>query len=296
MGSKMFLSRLSPPECDCCGDTESFRTDNEGRIICIACGLHSTHGSAISDRPTFVEHESAIPVLSNNFSDSCPLIEKIQTRHPACLDTAKRLVDRCDQPVSKHVHAGDHIRMAQALAYIAYRIAEQAVTRVELASQCDVPVERLSKDIKKLSQRLGIVTLAPVLAREIEGEDPEEMPEDLKALKSALISQLNKSFLKIKVSVRCINEWCSDLFLLALDAKDTAVINIAPRLQAAALLSLYCQHVQCPFNDEFVSGLPCKRDRQGNIDTVQAVCTHLTKNVGAKRAAQALACFLTAGS
>ena len=248
-------------ECPSCGAGDDEFEENGGRNICTSCGVILPGGSFISDRVAFSEHDHYKPTQRSTLSDSCPLVGILREKHPGCLNSAIGIVNAAEKPLTKGLHSSEYSQLAQALAYISFRADKQHVDICDLAHQVRVPVERLRKDIKRLSCRLGIASLSHAEGRDAEdNSDDVDASGDISAFKQALIAVLCPWNLASASQVRDINRWCSELFQSALLAGDVEIINAPSKYSAKAALSLYCQQ------EDNVFGVTRKRKRGGSDD------------------------------
>ena len=131
--------------------------------VCTSCGVML--------KTAFISHKASYSELDNYgpppraAADKCPLIDIIVEKHPGCVTVARSLVSSMEEPLAKGLMSNEHPRFAQALAYIAYRTDGHSANICDLARQVNAPVERLRKDIKRLSDRLGIASsVSPLMA------------------------------------------------------------------------------------------------------------------------------------
>lgn len=241
-------------------------------------------GSCISDRAAFSEQDNYKRTRRSTTSDSCPLINIVREKQPGCINTAISIVDAAKCSLVKGICVSEHGRFAQALAYISFRMDGQCVNICDLASQIRVPIERLRKDVKRLSSRLGIVSASPVVANDIQEDvDNADINGDIAAFKTAVVGVLRPWNIASPAVMREINSWCTRAFQCAMSADDVDVINAPPKHSAEAALSIYCQQE----NNHL--GVTNKRKRDGNSsDATMCFVESLTKHASARKAAKGI--------
>ena len=270
-------------DCPSCGAGEDEFEECNGRNICTSCGVILPGGSYISDRVAFSEHDNYKPMPRPTLSDSCPLVGILREKHPGCLNTAVAIVNAAEKPLTKGLHSAEYPQLAQALAYISFRADKQRVDICDLAHQVRVPIERLRKDINRLSDRLGMASVSHVDQNTKEDVDDVDASGDVSAFKQEVIAVLRPWNLASASQVRSINCWCSALFQAALRAGDVEVINAPSKYSAKAALSLYCQ------TEDNVFGVTKKRKRGGDDDDVpHCFMASLTKHASSRKVAMGL--------
>jgi hypothetical protein len=275
-------------ECPSCGAGEDEIKDDCGRNVCTSCGIVLPGGSRIADTVAFSEHDNYKHSRRCAMSDSCPLISILREKQPGCINTAIGIINSADASLLKGTCASEHPRFAQALAYIAFRVDGQRVNIADLASQVRVPIERLRKDIKRLSRRLGIASTSLVNANDIDGSDDGDTSGDVAVFKQALIGVLRQCNLVDPTKVRQVNSWCTQLFRRALRAKDIDVINAPPKHAAEAALSIYCRRANNAL------GVTNKRKRDDNGgDAVRRFVASLTRHASARKAVASMNLLLS---
>ena len=291
----MFQSRRVV-DCPSCGAGEADIKQISGRNVCTACGLVLPGGSSVYDQVAYSEKD--------NYSDrdhprkpknARALIDILEEIHPGCVNSAIGVVNASKDPnILKGVPTSEHDRLAQALAYVAYRMDGQPANIADLASQVCVPVERLRKDINRLSSKLGIDSVSPTTLRDIQDDEDElDASGDVAEFKRALIGVV-KPWASLAVAnaarVRDINAWCSNLFRAAMAAGDVQVTNSPPRCAAEAALAIYCK---MPGN---ALGWTMKRPRDAGDDPMRKFVSSLTKHATSRRVASCLHKHVTAKS
>jgi hypothetical protein len=234
----------------------------------------------------FAEQDHYMPSHQPTMSDSCPLVNIIREKHPGCLNTVVGIVDSSKKPLVKGLHSSEYPQLAQALAYVAFRTDGQYVDIGNMARQVRVPIERLRKDVKRISDRLGISSVAPVEATDIADEaDQADASGDILAFKKAMVTVLRLYNVASASQVRGINSWCTKLFKAALLAEDVDVINAPSKHSTTAALSLYFQQ------ETNLIGVTKKRKRNvdgKSSDVLQCFVASLTKHATARKVALAL--------
>lgn len=269
-------------DCPSCG-SDDYDTLVCGSDVCTDCGTIVPGGSNISKDPIgFGGDEcTAVPPL-DPIVGSSP-IRRIREWHPACERAAIAFARELDPQFTKGMSAAERLRHTQVLAYLAYRDdAQTSVTIARLAAQIHVPAERLSKDVKAVSARLGIRGWA--------AEDHEE--DDDAEFARAVLATLKPGYVIRGVTVRTVTKWCRDLFKRALSAGEVQFANMPPRHQADAVLAVYCESVAYPF----VNGTfgPPKRARTGAVESEVATAVRaLTRSAPARRAMDSLRKYVT---
>ena len=303
------FSRHRSRECPACGSDAVVDDPKQGHVVCTDCGVIVSH-VLISDEPSF-SCADRYRAPKPDPIERCELVEMVRSRHPACHATALHLRKRL--PRDLRISKSEMPRYAQALAWLAYREDGQQVKMADLAGQIQVPAERLSKDIRRLSQSIAQDkpdgthhNAQKVDVAEPAEEDTVSKPaclpedsEDLKYFTHATLSLLNPSLLTQGVSVRTVNVWSRRIFVKCLLEGRVEVLNVAPRHQAAAAVAAYCSQAdKCPFTQAAVEWLgsdqhTCKRSKkrareesgaQTGAAKACAVIAALTHNAAARRA------------
>ena len=282
--ANMFASRRAV-ECDACGAGEDELNDIDGRLVCISCGVCLPGGSCISNQAAFSEQDNYAYKPPRNSSDSCPLINIVREKHPGCLNTAANLVNAVKDPPAKGMPVSEHTNLAQALAYIAFRVDGQSVTILDMAYQVNVPIERLRKDVKRMSERLGIASVSSVTVKDArDEEDDDDANGDVAAFKQSMLDVLRPLNLRAS-KVRVINVWCTTLFRVALAADDIDVINAPPKHTAGAILSIYSRQPVNPFGISHKRKRGDSKDDGGASNAMSTFVAELTRHPSARKVA-----------
>lgn len=253
-------------ECPSCGAGEDELCDEGGRNVCTSCGVILPGGSRITHTVAYSEAENYTPKQASGVDVGCPLIKCLKNRHPGCVTSALNLLGGRVTSLSAGIHSAEMPRYAQALAYIAYKVDGHQVKISDLAGQINVPVERMRKDVNRLSQRLGIASTCPVTGN---ADDDADDDVDLVAFKRALIDLIRPWHVATASDTRAINGWCTALFSKATGAGDTTIVNAPPRNVAIAALSLYCRQDHSVFG-----GLKRKRGADDVCELVTKLARH----------------------
>lgn len=228
--------RLAPTEeCNSCG-ARDLRSDVSGRLVCCDCGCVMPGGTGILDGVSYTDREVCGP------NPPCAefhgfVMSRIREMHPSCEGTALGFVLRLDALIRTRSQAAKQ-RVAQAIAYVAYRLDGVRVRLCTLAAQVGVSETKLRKEVNAISEHLGIVVNDNV-------EDETDMFE------KALLCVVRPSLVRGgRPGVARITQWCKDVMRkIASDDDSLSVefLNCPPERQAHAMVHLYTKNVHDPF-------------------------------------------------